>query len=72
MNIHLKTTCTAALLLLSLTACSNMSQRDQNTAVGAGVGGVVGAILTDGSPIGAVGGAVVGGVIGDKVDPKKK
>lgn len=53
-----------------------MSQQDQNTAVGAGIGGVAGAILTDGSPIGTVGGAVVGGVIGNQVDtddnPKKK
>ena len=49
-----------------------MSQRDQNTAVGAGIGGVAGAILTDGSAVGTVGGAVVGGVIGDKVEPKKK
>ena len=72
MTTHLKSTCTLALLLLSLAACSNMSQRDQNTAVGAGIGGVAGAILTDGSAVGTVGGAVVGGVIGDKVEPKKK
>ena len=72
MTHPLKVTSTVALLLLSLTACSNMSQRDQNTAAGAGIGGVVGAILTDGSAAGTVGGAVVGGVIGDKVEPKKK
>lgn len=42
-----------------------MSQQDQNTLVGAGIGGVAGAVLTDGSPVGTVGGAVVGGVIGN-------
>lgn len=55
-------------VLIGLGACSGMSQRDQNTAVGAGIGGVAGAVLTDGSPIGTVGGAVVGGVIGHEVN----
>ena len=62
----------ALLLLLSLGACSNMSQRDSNTATGAAIGGVAGAILTGGSTAGTVGGAAVGGVIGNQVDPKKK
>jgi osmotically inducible lipoprotein OsmB len=63
-------TLTAALagaLLLSLGACAGMSQQDQNTAVGAGIGAVGGAILTGGSAIGTVGGAAVGGVIGHEV-----
>ena len=54
-------------ILLSLGACSGMSHRDQNTAIGAGVGAVGGAILTGGSVIGTVGGAAVGGVIGHEV-----
>lgn len=58
----------ALAVLIGLGGCSGMSQQDQNTAVGAGIGGVAGAVLTDGSPIGAVGGAVVGGVIGNQVD----
>jgi len=49
-----------------------MSTRDQNTAVGAGVGAVGGAILTGGSAIGTVGGAAVGGVIGNQVGKDKK
>jgi osmotically inducible lipoprotein OsmB len=53
--------------LLSLGACGGMSQRGEDTAVGAGVGGVAGAVLTGGSPAGVVGGAVVGGVIGNEV-----
>jgi osmotically inducible lipoprotein OsmB len=44
-----------------------MSQRDTDTALGVGVGGVAGAVLTGGSPVGTVGGAAVGGVIGNQV-----
>jgi osmotically inducible lipoprotein OsmB len=44
-----------------------MSRQDRNTAAGAGVGAVAGAILTGGSGIGTVGGAAVGGVIGNQV-----
>ncbi|TYK73597.1 glycine zipper 2TM domain-containing protein [Comamonas testosteroni] len=54
--------------LLSLGACSGMSARDRNTAVGAGVGAVGGAVLTGGSGLGTVGGAAVGGFIGNQVD----
>lgn len=57
---------------LALGGCSNMSQRDKNTAIGAGVGAVGGAALTGGSALGTVGGAAVGGVIGNQIDPKKK
>lgn len=56
---------------LSLGACSNMSTRDKNIAVGAGVGAVGGAVLTGGSALGTVGGAAVGGVIGNEVGKKK-
>lgn len=57
----------AAAILLSMSACSGMSQQDANTAIGAGVGAVGGAALTGGSAAGTVGGAVVGGVIGHEV-----
>ena len=56
-----------ATLLLSLSACAGMSSQDRNTAVGAGVGAVGGAVLTGGSAIGTVGGAAVGGVIGHEI-----
>lgn len=62
----------AALLVLSLGACSNMSTRDRNTAAGAAIGGAAGAVLSGGSAAGTVGGAAVGGVIGNQIDPKKK
>lgn len=55
--------------LLSMVGCAGMSQRDQNTAVGAGIGAVGGAILTNGSAAGTIGGAAVGSVIGNQVRP---
>ena len=57
----------ALAMLLGLGACSGMSRQDQNTAVGAGIGAVGGAVLTGGSAIGTVGGAAVGGVIGHEI-----
>jgi osmotically inducible lipoprotein OsmB len=57
----------AVAVLLGLGACSGMSAREENTAIGAGIGAVGGAVLTGGSPVGVVGGAVVGGVIGHEV-----
>jgi osmotically inducible lipoprotein OsmB len=65
-------TLAAGLLCLALGACSGMSRQDRNTATGAAVGGVAGAILTGGSTAGTVGGAAVGGVIGNQVDKDKK
>lgn len=50
--------------VILLTACSGMSEQSRNTAIGAGVGAVGGAVLTGGSALGTVGGAAVGGVIG--------
>ena len=57
---------------LSLAGCSGMSQRDQSTAIGAGVGAVGGAALTGGSALGTVGGAAVGGVIGNEVGKNRE
>lgn len=54
----------AAAIFLTVSGCSNMSSQDKNTATGAGVGAVGGAILTGGSTLGTVGGAAVGGIIG--------
>jgi osmotically inducible lipoprotein OsmB len=57
----------AAAMLLGLGACSGMTTQEKNTAIGAGVGAVGGAVLTGGSAVGTVGGAAVGGVIGHEV-----
>ena len=54
-------------MIIALSGCSGMSTRDRNTALGAGVGAVGGAVLTGGSTIGTVGGAAVGGVIGNQI-----
>ena len=57
----------AALMVLGMVGCSGMSQRDENTAIGAGIGAVGGAVLTGGSAVGTVGGAAVGGLIGNQI-----
>ena len=56
-----------ATVAISVSACSNMSKRDKNTAIGAGVGAVGGAVLTGGGTLGTVGGAAVGGIIGRQI-----
>lgn len=61
----------AAAILLGLSGCTGMSKQDKNTAIGAGVGAVGGAVLTGGSTMGTVGGAAVGGIIGHEIDPDK-
>jgi osmotically inducible lipoprotein OsmB len=52
----------------ALGGCSGMTKRQQQTATGAAIGGVAGALLTHGSVIGTVGGAAIGGVIGHEID----
>ncbi|MFP1877834.1 osmotically-inducible lipoprotein OsmB [Lonsdalea quercina] len=66
-NKALAVTLLAVVMAGSLTGCSNMSKRDRNTAIGAGVGAVGGAVLTGGSTLGTLGGAALGGVIGHEV-----
>ena len=63
---------TAILLSLTLAACGGMTTRQKNTAIGAGVGGVAGSVLTNGSTLGTVGGAAVGGYIGHQIGDDKK
>jgi osmotically inducible lipoprotein OsmB len=57
----------ALLVMASMAGCSGMSTQDRNTAIGAGVGGVAGSVLTNGGTLGTVGGAAVGGVVGRQV-----
>jgi osmotically inducible lipoprotein OsmB len=61
-----------AAILLGLGACAGMSTQGKNTAIGAGVGAVGGAVLTGGSAVGTVGGAAVGGIIGHEVSKPKQ
>jgi osmotically inducible lipoprotein OsmB len=52
----------------ALGGCAGMTKRQQQTATGAAIGGVAGAVFTGGSAIGTVGGAAIGGVIGHEID----
>ena len=56
-----------AAVVLGTVGCSGMTTREKDTAIGAGVGAVGGAVLTGGSAIGTIGGAAVGGLIGNQV-----
>ena len=70
----MRTLIPALLLAVAATGCSTwegMSSREKSAAVGAGVGGVAGAVVTDGGVLGTVGGAAIGGVIGDQVGKNK-
>ncbi|ELZ8933404.1 osmotically-inducible lipoprotein OsmB [Cronobacter dublinensis] len=70
MSFNYKKVATALLavtLVASLSACSNWSKRDRNTAIGAGAGAIGGSVLTNGSALGTLGGAAVGGIIGHQV-----
>lgn len=55
-----------------LGGCASFSQRQQNAAIGAGVGAIGGSVLTGGSAIGTLGGAAIGGLIGHGQDSKKR
>lgn len=71
-TMHGNVIAAAIAAVLAVSGCSNLSTRDKNTALGAGVGGVAGAILTNGNPIGTVGGAALGGFIGNQVGTGKR
>ena len=76
---HTTIALTATLVLLS--GCANMSQEQQDTAKGAGIGAVGGAVLggliggksgaATGAAIGAVGGAVAGNIWSKKMQEKQ-
>lgn len=70
-NLKLTVGTIALAVLLGLGGCSGMSTQDKDTAMGAGAGGVAGAVLTGGSAIGTVGGAAVGGLIGHEIGERK-
>ena len=59
----------AVVLVVSATGCETwdgMSRRQKSTVGGAALGGVAGAVITNGGVLGTVGGAALGGVIGDQ------
>lgn len=63
----IRTFALGAVMAAMLAGCTGMSKQQNDTAIGAGVGAVGGAVLTGGSGVGTVGGAAVGGIIGHEV-----
>jgi len=57
-------------LLVGLSGCSSMTSREKSTAIGAGVGGAVGAVVTGGSLVGTGIGAAAGAVVGNQMGKK--
>lgn len=68
----IKKSAICAIAFFSLMGCSHMTTQEKNTAIGAGVVGVAGSVLSGGSAAGTIGGAAVGGVIGHEVSKPKK
>jgi osmotically inducible lipoprotein OsmB len=68
---RLSVSAVAVAVLLGVGGCSGMSTRDKDTAIGAGVGAVGGAVLTGGSAVGTIGGAAVGGLIVNQIGKDK-
>jgi len=69
-----RTLLASVVLLFAVSGCATwdgMSSREKSAVVGAGVGGVTGAVVTDGGVLGTVGGAAIGGVIGDQVGKRR-
>jgi uncharacterized protein YcfJ len=55
----------AGLLAITAAAPAMADRETRNTVIGAGVGGVAGAVLSNGDPWATVGGAAAGGLIGN-------
>ncbi|ENO76709.1 osmotically inducible lipoprotein B [Thauera sp. 28] len=72
--MKMRTLIPAVLITIAATGCATwdgMSSREKSAVIGAGVGGVAGAVVTDGGILGTVGGAAIGGVIGDQVGKQR-
>lgn len=67
MKTSVVTAFTAVLVVLTLAACSNMTPRQRDTAVGAAIGGVAGHVISDGDTATTIGGAALGGVVGSQI-----
>lgn len=57
--------------LLTTAGCADLTPKQRNTAIGAGVGGVAGAALI-GGPGATLGGAALGGVVGNVLTDDRK
>lgn len=55
-----------ALMTLAFAGAANaVSSKTRNTVIGAGLGGLAGAVLTEGDPLVTLGGAAAGGLLGN-------
>lgn len=64
----------ATVLAVVMAGCSSwdsMNKRQKGAVTGAGLGGVAGAVITDGGVLGTIGGAAIGGVIGDQIGKRR-
>jgi len=52
-------------LALAASPADAVTRKERNTVIGAGVGALAGAVLTDGDIVGTLGGAAAGGVLGN-------
>ena len=57
----------AFIIVLTGSGCAQMTDRERSVTIGAAVGAVTGAVVTNGSVLGTATGAVVGGIIGNEV-----
>jgi osmotically inducible lipoprotein OsmB len=62
--MHLRAFVIAMFLAGSFSGCAGMTRQQQETAIGAGIGGAAGYGLSGGSAAGTLGGAAAGGVVG--------
>lgn len=54
----------ASVLALGISTTALADKQTRNTIIGAGLGGVAGALLSEGDPLYTLGGAAAGGVLG--------
>ncbi|MCY1524748.1 hypothetical protein D9M68_596960 [compost metagenome] len=57
----------ASVLALGFGTTALADKQTRNTVIGAGLGGVAGALLSDGDPWATLGGAAAGGVLGNVI-----
>lgn len=62
----------AAALSLGLGSAASADDQTRNAIIGAGLGGVAGALLSEGDPLYTVGGAAAGGLLGHVLTDDKR
>lgn len=65
LRVYLGQFAAASLLVMAMGSSASASDRTNNTIIGAGLGAVAGALVTDGDPLITLGGAAAGGLLGN-------